>query len=83
MGKYAGVELDDLELDGARLRLRPWRSTDAPRLVDALNGLAAPPLARCDCSSAGRSTPAIWPGWNSDGTFSDEVRYALINPKYA
>ena len=24
-----------------------------------------------------------WPDWNSDGTFSDEVRYALINPKYA
>jgi RimJ/RimL family protein N-acetyltransferase len=38
MGRYGGVELDDLELDGARLRLRPWASADVPRLVEALSG---------------------------------------------
>lgn len=32
MGEYRGVELDDLELDGERLRLRRWRAADADRV---------------------------------------------------
>lgn len=32
MGRFRGVELDDLELTGERLLLRPWRRADAGRL---------------------------------------------------
>jgi RimJ/RimL family protein N-acetyltransferase len=37
VGQYRGVELDDLELDGQRLRLRRWQSADVPRIVEALS----------------------------------------------
>ena len=30
------MDLDTLELAGPRLRLRPWRPSDAPRIVEAL-----------------------------------------------
>jgi RimJ/RimL family protein N-acetyltransferase len=36
MGQFRGVELDTVELTGARLRLRPWRAGDAARIVEAL-----------------------------------------------
>jgi RimJ/RimL family protein N-acetyltransferase len=32
MGRFAGVELDDLELGTERLRLRPWQPSDAERV---------------------------------------------------
>lgn len=32
MGRFRGIELDDLELGGPRLLLRRWRSDDAPRV---------------------------------------------------
>ena len=38
MGQRGGVELDDLELTGPRLRLRPWRTSDVPRIVEMLAG---------------------------------------------
>jgi RimJ/RimL family protein N-acetyltransferase len=38
VGRYRNVELDDLELYGPRLLLRPWRLDDVPRLVEALAG---------------------------------------------
>lgn len=37
MGQFRGVELDTVELTGARLRLRPWRPSDAPHIVEALS----------------------------------------------
>jgi len=36
MAQFRGVELDDLELAGPRLRLRPWYDSDVPDLVAAL-----------------------------------------------
>jgi RimJ/RimL family protein N-acetyltransferase len=33
VGQFRGVELDDVELDGPRLHLRPWRLADTDRLV--------------------------------------------------
>jgi RimJ/RimL family protein N-acetyltransferase len=36
MAQVHGVELEDLELAGPRLRLRPWQAADAPDLVAAL-----------------------------------------------
>jgi RimJ/RimL family protein N-acetyltransferase len=36
MGRFRGVELDDVELAGPRLLLRPWRSGDAPRVAEVM-----------------------------------------------
>jgi RimJ/RimL family protein N-acetyltransferase len=36
MGRFGAVELDDLELAGDRLLLRPWRPLDAPRVVEIM-----------------------------------------------
>jgi RimJ/RimL family protein N-acetyltransferase len=36
MAQFRGVELESLELTGPRLRLRPWRASDAGRVAEAL-----------------------------------------------
>ena len=36
MGRFRGIELDDLELAGARLVVRPWRVSDVARVHDVL-----------------------------------------------
>lgn len=37
MGRFGEVELDDLELTGERLLLRPWRPGDAGRVVEVMS----------------------------------------------
>lgn len=36
MGRFRGVELDDLRLEGDRLQLRPWAYSDAARVVEVM-----------------------------------------------
>src|SRR3954451_8547415 len=36
MGRFRGVELDGLRLEGPRLPLRPWTPADAPRVVEVM-----------------------------------------------
>ncbi len=36
MGRFRGVELDGLRLEGDRLQLRPWGPEDAPRVVEVM-----------------------------------------------
>ncbi len=36
MGRFRGIELDDLELVGARLTVRPWRASDVERVHEVL-----------------------------------------------
>lgn len=73
MGRFRGVELDDLELAGPRLRLRPWRADDAEIVhaalrddVDAHRFTSLPvPYTRAD---ADRFVTEIGNAGRADGT---------------
>lgn len=80
MGRFLGVHLNTLELRGPRLRLRPWEHGDVPRLVEAL---ADPRMRAAVNAGFARDGVRARRLRNPDGTFSDEVRFALVNPKYA
>jgi RimJ/RimL family protein N-acetyltransferase len=36
MGRFRGVELDGLRVEGKRLQLRPWTRGDAPRVAEVM-----------------------------------------------